>query len=451
MATDRRRHLPSLIALGAYWLFLCPTAFANGRFPSASQLLVDRSDARHIVVGATYGLLETFDAGQQWSLICEAGYGNTHSEDAALAVMNGTILAGLQEGLSVASDGRGCAFQWAGGPLQKVTVIDETVEKNSPNHALALASEAATVDGGFGFQNGLAESLDNGQSWQAAGAALPEDLEALTVDVAASDSQRVYVSGISVASAQNGIIERSDDRGASWTRSFIPDSPPGSLPFIAAIDPSNPDVVYVRITRQQELLLVTSDGAKTWNTIYSATSPILGFALAPDGRKVAVGSKAGIEVADTSSYAFQKTSGVAATCLTWGTAGLYACAPESSDGFSVGISEDEGQHFEPLYHLGNDCTLDCPAQSSTATACGPLLCETAGDAGAARDAGPDAAALVDAGLPVGGAARGKAGCGCFLARGDGGDAGAALALTAGLVWLHRRLRSRSPNRSRPSS
>jgi len=138
MVTRRRRHLPSLIGLGVCWLFVCQTVFANGRFPSASQLLVDRSDARHIVVGATYGLLVTFDAGQQWSLICEAGYGNTRSEDAALAVMNGTILAGLQEGLSVASDGRGCAFQWAEGPLHKVTVIDETIEKNNPSHEIRM-------------------------------------------------------------------------------------------------------------------------------------------------------------------------------------------------------------------------------------------------------------------------------------------------------------------------
>ena len=67
--------------------------------------------------------------------------------------------------------------------------------------------------------------------------ALPDDLEVLTVDTAPSDPGRVYVSGISVSSSQNGIVERSDDRGAHWSRPSIADPPPGSLPFIPAVHP----------------------------------------------------------------------------------------------------------------------------------------------------------------------------------------------------------------------
>jgi hypothetical protein len=439
----RSRYLLKLIGLPLCGLLWCQNAAANGRFPTASQLLVDVSDPNHIVVGATYGMLASFDAGQHWSFICEAGYGSSSTEDAAVAVMSGTVLAGVKKGLSVAQDGRGCSFAFAAGSLQGVSVIDEAIEKNSPSHAVAVASTPVEVDGAFSFENALSESLDNGKSWQHAGDPLPDDLAVLTVDVAPSDPQRVYVSGISVASAQDGIIERSDQRGAGWVRLSMPESPSGSLPFIAAVDPHDENVLYVRVTHQIEELFVSSDGAKTWKSIYVATSPILGFALAPDGSKVAVASKAGIAVADTADYAFQRVSAVAATCLNWSAAGIYACAAESTEGFSIGLSTDDAHSFQPLYHLYDACSLDCPASSATTEQCSSAACDAGSDAGSL----PDGGAAGSGTMPP----RAKGSCSCSAAGGSRGRRGGLwLAVALALTCSCTRRRSRAQSqRARP--
>jgi len=370
---------------------------ANGRFPAASQLVVDRTDPLHLFVSATYGLLVSADAGESWSRICEAAFGSKGTEDAAIAVMNRTLLAGVYAGLSVSRDGAGCDFAFAAGPLAHETVVDVAIERAFPEHALAIASTAHAEDASFTFQNLLAESFDNGQSFQLVGAPLPDDLEALTVDSAPSDPTRVYVSGISVAATQNGVIERSSDRGAHWARIAIAGSPPGTLPFIAAIDPNRADTLYVRATRGSEALLVSSDAGETWRTIYTASSPLLGFALSPDGTHIAIGTNDGIAIASAADYAFHQVSMIVPTCLTWAAAGIYACAKESTTGFSIGLSEDGGAHFRPLYHLNSFCGPACGPETATGSACTTAPAKCATGAGGASSAGAGGADSADAG------------------------------------------------------
>ncbi len=447
----RRSRLAKSFALGLTGLlFLCQPARANGRFPRASQLVVDRADPAHLLVSATYGLLTSTDAGRSWSLICEAGYGSVGTEDAAVAIMQGTLIVGVHNGLSIAADGSGCAFDWAESPLARIPTIDVAIDPGEPSHALALAAAANVEDGGFSFDTGLSESVDNGKSWQLTGAPLAQDLEAFTVDPAPSLPKRVYVSGISVASSQNGLIERSDDRGATWQRWPIEASPPGSLPFIAAVDPQDAETVYVRVTRGAEVLLVSNDGARSWRTIYSAASPIVGFALAPDGSKVALGTKDGIFVAHTSDYVFQQTNSIAPTCLTWSAAGLYACAQETTVGFSIALSGDDGAHFSPLYHLALECGPKCAAASPTALACPAAPCEAPSNSGGAGEnaggdsAGGSAGAAPDAGTSatVSHAGEPNDHCACRVAGGASRKGNACAVLLALLVGYltSRRLR-----------
>lgn len=390
-------------SLCALSLLVCaPRAVrANGRFPAASQLIVDRADARHLFVSATYGLLVSADAGEHWSLICEAAFGSKGTEDAAIAVMNHTLLAGVYAGLSVSPDPAGCGFAFASGPLANQTVIDVAIDQQIPDHAVAITSTAHSDEASFTFENLLAESLDNGKSFQRVGEPLPDDLEVLTVDTAPSQPARVYVSGISVASSQSGLIERSDDRGAHWTRISISDSPPSSLPFIAAVDPNDADTLYMRVTRGPESLIVSHDAGQTWRTVFTGASPLAGFALSPDGSQVAVGTNAGIALASTSDFDFHDVSAIIPTCLTWTSAGLYVCAKESTTGFSIGLSLDEGAHFRPLYHLSSFCGPACAQGTPTAERCPAVTARCdAGAAGApSAEAGAGAPPSDDAGNP----------------------------------------------------
>src|SRR5262245_56848508 len=91
------------------------TASANGRFPAAGQVVVDPGDAKHIVLRTTYGILQTTDAGQTWHWICEQAVGYGGVEDPSMAItVDGTVLAGIFEGLSASHD-RGCTWALAKG------------------------------------------------------------------------------------------------------------------------------------------------------------------------------------------------------------------------------------------------------------------------------------------------------------------------------------------------
>jgi Photosynthesis system II assembly factor YCF48 len=444
---------------------LAPTAAANGRFPAALQLVVDPGDPSHIAVAATYGLLESFDAGQSWWFICEPGYGSNGKEDPALGIMSGgTIIAGLSGGLSVAADPKGCAFGFAEGPVKGEIVADVSVQRDDPSRAVAITATPGPIEGGFGVHVLLAESVDGGRSWQQAGVALPTDFVPFTVDVAPSDPQRVYVSGSSLGAQPVGLIERSDDRGKSWERIEVQGTP-GANVYIGAIDPSDPDLVYARVSAVDDTLIVSRDGGHQWKLVYQGARSMLGFALSPDGSKVALGGPANdLVVAPTSTLTFATASTLRVRCLKWSEAGLYACGDER-DGFSLGLSADEGKTFTPIYHLRGHCPLECPSTSPVAAACG-TDCDMVADAGdvdaslpedeAAPEAAPEAAieaeaeaapAAVDAAADEGAPPPLTAGGGCGCVLGARGARGHGLGATFGLLGLGLRARSRLRRRA----
>ncbi len=386
---------------------LCSSsAFANGRFPAAVQMVVDPVDEKHLVLEATFGMLESADGGKTWGWICEGIVGYPNQEDPALAVTgDGSILAGSSAGLSVTHD-RGCSWAMVPGAADKQYVIDTAVEPITPAHAVAVTATA--LDGGFHVA--LLETLDNGAHWSQAGVDAPSDLIAETVEVAPSAPTRVYLSGVA-GPMLSPVVERSDDRGQTWTRYSIPWMGGGSA-YIAAVDPTNPDRVYVRIdSSPSDQLFVSDDGAKTWTLIHSTLGEMLGFALSPDGSKVALGGpQEGILVASTKDFAFAPAAllKLHARCLKWKKAGIYACGDEFKDGFTLGLSTDEGKTFEAVYHLPDVALLACKDGSPYATTCpdawtqvGPVVGADP-DAGAVDPAGSTSSAT--AGSGAGGAA-----------------------------------------------
>ena len=89
------------------------------------------------------------------------------------------------------------------------------------------------------------------------------------------------------------VVSRSDDQGQTWQTFALPedDSP---LPFIAGVDPTNPDRIYVRAPTSTtgDILLVSENGGETWTQILKAQGSLLGFSLSPDGKTVAIGGPA---------------------------------------------------------------------------------------------------------------------------------------------------------------
>jgi MYXO-CTERM domain-containing protein len=412
-------------------------ALANGRYPAAGQIVVAPNDPDHLIVRATYGVLSSRDAGQSWAWICEAAIGYGGIEDPMMGVTaDGTYLAGIFNGLSVSRDS-GCGWELAGGDLTKRFVTDLSVERADPSRAVLIVSNGL---GPSEFLTQLWETSDNGLTWTQAGVDVPSSFLGLTVDVAPSDPQRVYVSGrYGPADQYLGAIQRSTNRGASWESVPVPGSNDTHLPYLSAVDPNNPDILYVRLDGDPvDVLLVSKNGGDTWQSAFESTGNLFGFALSPDGSTVYVGgSKDGLWRAPTASLAFEKVSSVSVRCLTATDSLLYACGDEFTDGFTIGVSTTQGSTWTPLMHLASPCgPLQCGDQTAVHMQCEKAWGETKLVLGAEAcegDAGPMPAPTPPA----------PEGCGCRAAPTAG--TGAALGAAAGVILASRRRRRRRLN------
>ncbi|MDI1437080.1 WD40/YVTN/BNR-like repeat-containing protein [Polyangium sorediatum] len=438
------RFSPFAATIAAISLLAPAASHANGRFPIADQLVVDPKDPAHIVLRTTYGILETSNTGSSWSWICEGAVGYGGTQDPAIGVLaDGTILAGVFEGLSVSHD-RGCAWGFVEAPLKDEYVIDVSVHRDDPTRAVAITSTGKGTDG---FHVIIAETADSGGTWTQAGKPLLSDFIALTVDVTPSNPQRLYASGI-VGKSFAPAIERSDDRGETWTRTYLDAAYAKFVPFLAAIDPQNPDRVYLRLSGDPvDKLLVSDDAGATFTEAFTGTDDLLGFALSPDGTRVAIGGpKDGVQIANTADLAFQKVSSIYTRCLTWTTAGMYACGNQFVDHFTVGFSKDEGKTFENIYNLPDICPLECGEGATTPTAClmtWPGIAATLG-------IDPSACGGIGAGSGSGSGSGGSGprelepagGCDCGLGSASGASGAAALGGLAALVLRLRRRKDR---------
>lgn len=426
------------------------TSLANGRYPAAGEVALLPGDPQTILVRATYGVLLTKDAGKRWDWICEGAIGFSGSEDPMISfTADGTILAGIFEGLAVSRD-HGCGWAFEGGGLANHYVVDLAVDKvDATRGVLVISNNTGQNDAGAPtFIGQLWETLDSGATWKQAGVDLPTEFLALTVDSAPSNPSRVYVSGRMGPPAYEGVLQRSDDRGMTWQKISIPGSDDTHLPYVGAIDPQNPDVVYVRIDAGgADQVLVTKDGGGTWDKIFEGTTvdggagDLLGFALSPDGSKVAVGGNLdGIWTAPASTLQFTQVSTIRAKCLTWATSGLYACADEAIDKLTVGLSQDDGKTFQPIMHLSSPCgPLACGDTSSVAVECNkqwPVTAVTIGSLGCNGAGGSSGTGgKGGAGGGTGGAAGAGGGdCSCGVPV-EGGGSRAASAALLGLAAL----------------
>ncbi len=225
----------------------------------------------------------------------------------------------------------------------------------------------------------------------------------------------------------------------------------------------NPDRVYVRIgDGVVDRLLVSVDGARTFDTIFQGVGPLLGFALSGDGSKVYVGGpRDGVHLAShagldgSASLSFTEQSQASVSCLTWQAGTLYACMAQSQSFVQqLGVSVDDGASFDPRFPFGCVTGASSCADGSAAVQCeGSLpfltatlgVCEDAGSSDGGTLPIPDAA-IPDASSPDGSAvatpphrtsSQGK-GCGCEA----GPTAGAGGLLTATGILLAAAFRRR---------
>jgi hypothetical protein len=487
-----------LLAAAAAAAVLASTApaAANGRFPASNALYFGPQDPNLVVLRTTFGILPSHDYGTTWGWLCEDALGlpPTSNEDPTLALTaNDTLVAGLSLGLEVSPD-IGCSWTTIGGGLKGQLVKDVAVRPGSPHTIFALTSTYepdAGADGGPGYAQQVYSSTDDGGHWTLTGTIDPSAI-VTTIDLAATDPLRVYVSAFrGEGASRTASLFVSTDGGQTFTERPTPfDAAHEAAVYIAAVDPNNADLVYLR-TEGASRLFVTTDAGKNFQIPLSLQDQMEGFALSPDGSKVyAGGPNVGLYVASSATLQFQSqpeklpdggTRTIHVQCLATHGSDLWACSDEPS-GFIAGVSQDDGVTFTPKLHLTTingavlcgvqttsySCTttdFDAnPPYNPFASLCSNLgvcfdggaqyplseACVEAGACSTSSGSSGGSGGSSSSGSGGGGDAGGtppppKSSCGCTVV-GGGGAAGAIAAAVLFLVAARRR--SAAPRRRR---
>ena len=456
MRSVRTKDGAALAAVMAAMAFSA-TAQANGRFPAAQQIAPSPHDPNVLGLMATFGVEISQDNGANWDWVCETAVGYMSNDNPMLGItQNGNLLIAAFTGLGITTN-LGCTWTLPtaniGGP-----VTDLVVSKSDPHTVFVLASKYLAQDdaGAATYTTTIYVTHDDGATFATVGHPLDPEILPATIEVAPSDGQRVYVSGtrrvngvpfnVLLASSDGAQTFKETDYPAVATDAGVTDRDP----YIAAVDPNDPNRVYIRQDNiDGTRLLVSDDGTATTREVWRAAGSLVGFALSPDGSKVFVGSAMdGLHAADKTALDFtaQVWKGQV-LCLAFQGSRLLACSNEAS-GFAVGASTDQGASWTPLLHLS--CVrgpLACGPNSQVTVACGPNWPAQQQTLG-----GPDPMCTADAGGTTGAGSDGgttttttSKGCSCSVPGGGGVESllAGAVALAGGIgLGVRRRARSR---------
>jgi MYXO-CTERM domain-containing protein len=305
------------------------------------------------------------------------------------------------------------------------------------------------------YSSEIFTTTDDGATWSTSLPPIDPTLVLETLDIAATDPMRIYVSGIrGVGASTVGVLLESRDGGMTFVEHDIPlDLTNEAAPYIAAIDPTNADRVYLRTspiltTSPTRVILFDAsmaDASTGQTTLVTTMDPALGFAIAPDASKIYVGSLAGgLLVASTSDNVFHQTSTIRVRCLRSTGTTLYACSDEVS-GFIIGSSADDGASFTPLLHLSTiRGSLVCPATATVSTIdCADMWPAQQEQLGVTPSSDAGSSDGGSSGAPSTASSSKSCGCRAVPEGGEGAGVGAALVGALGLT-LRRRSRQGAP-------
>jgi hypothetical protein len=139
---------------------------------------------------------------------------------------------------------------------------------------------------------------------------------------------------------------------------------------IAAVDPTDPQTVYLRVLgTDQDALAVTHDGGATTSIAFHAPVTMSAFLRRASGALV-VGTRTagGFVSADRGKTWSAMPGALHVRALAERDGVLYAAADDAADGFALGASDDDGMHWRPVLRFAGICgPRQCAAIQSACT------------------------------------------------------------------------------------
>ncbi|MGN6109298.1 MAG: WD40/YVTN/BNR-like repeat-containing protein [Kofleriaceae bacterium] len=324
-------------------------ARANGRAPATSTIHFRRGMESQIAAGMTFGLVISKDGGATWQWMCEdaIGYGGMYDPDYVFT-STGALFATTFVGLKV--NRNGCTFDEAFGGEKFVSTVAQ-----GPDGAIYYGT-VQPMAGSDPGDSKIYRSDDDGATFPISSEAGRVDDWWVSLEVAPSDPQRLYLSGFRFERAPGDeggsvrvqLLFRSDDGGRSWTE--LPTTEISTMPnsriSIVGISKTNPAHVYARVELADnaisDAIYRSTDSGQTWTRILEKQGSIA-FLIRGNGELVA-GTKAlgAFRSTDNGTTWTDLVGAPHIGCLAENTAGeVWACTenygsgPAQSDGFGI--------------------------------------------------------------------------------------------------------------------
>jgi len=423
-------------------------ALANGRPPATVDVHTRPGNANEVYVATTFGLLISHDDGCSFQWVCEQniGYGGTFDPKYKIA-RDGTLYATTFEGLRISRDG-GCSFTTAGA--RRTPTLDgvwvDALDLGPDDDVWIGTAES-------GGSNDVYHSTDAGHVFDAKGLK-SSTIWWKSIKVAASNPNRVYVSGYQVAASSPDLsalppdrrgpgpaafVMRTDDAGAHWAPATLTDMQLASTPvvMVEAVDPLDGDILYARSLGANppsgDRLYRSIDAGETWEEVLASADAIRRVLFTHDHRVLVATIAGGISAsADGRTFAPLPNQPQTA-CLDERSDGtLFACGTNwDPDFMAVARSADATTWTKTFRFAELAGPLQCPHATAQFQQCESLYWPVTREQFGAE---PPACA---AGLPdAPGPPPGSGGC-CDAGAGGPVSALAGLALYA-LVAARRR-------------
>ncbi len=459
------------LALGL--ILLVPgRAVAHGAFPDSQVVLAPSSRPSELLLGTTFGLITSGDAGRSWAWSC---HDSTAAWVPSLALApSGRLFAATPGGLGFTDDGA-CSWVNVGGPLAGREAGLVLSDAQRPGRVLVVTRAAS---GGQLFL-----TRDNGATFGDPLLTLPPMAEATGLATADGDAQTLYASWAARPGAHPW-LGRSTNGGADWERVDLEPRLGAWDASLWAVDPRDARHIFLRLSidegagRTRAALASSDDGGQTFAMpIVVVGGRLTALLWRADGTMLVAGVREDPGSGRSDPIGFRSRDR-AATFEPWWPGGrarglaergsqLFMAADNLVDGFAVATADGEDGPWRPLLKFSQVNAVKACVRAACRVECEEKaglnlwdvgFCSRA-DAIDAGAVGEDAAAIDATAADAGragdaGATSARSGCACALAGRCGAPSSApwfGLVLIAALARLgHRRAISCRARRRRSS-